>query len=68
MTARAEDGIDRLEDREKTLCVLWRLKAFHLPLSHAGRLMRVLYSVIEIAALPMLNVGQDHSFRSSVAP
>jgi len=67
MTARAEDGIDRLEDREKTLCVLWRLKAFHLSFSHPGGLMRVLGAVIEIATLPMLHLGEDPPLRCAMA-
>ena len=68
MPAHAKECVDRLENREEMLGLLRRLKALHLPFLHTSRLMRVLGSVIEVAALPMLNVGQDHSFRSSVAP
>jgi len=67
MTAGAEGGIDRLEDREKTLCVFWRLKALHLPFSHAGGLMRILGAVVEIATLPMLHLGQDLPLRCGIA-
>ncbi len=59
MTAAAESGVDRFEDREKTLCVLWRLGAFHLSFSHARGLMRVLGAGVELAALPMLNPRQE---------
>ena len=65
MTAGTESGPDRFEDREKTLCVLWRLEAFHLSISHSGRLMRVLGAVVEIAALPMLNPRQDLRFAAA---
>ncbi len=56
MSAQAKGGVDRLEHTEKTLSVLWRLKALHLPFSHAGRLMRVLGSIVQITALPVFHV------------
>ena len=52
MPAQAKGSVDRLEHTEKTLSVLWRLKALHLPFSHTGWLMRVLSSVVQITALP----------------
>jgi len=58
MSARAKDGVDRLEHTEKTLSVLWRLKALHLPFSHAGWLMRVLGSIVQITALSVFHVRQ----------
>jgi hypothetical protein len=42
MSAKSKRSVDRLEHPEKTLSVLWRLKALHLSFSHAGWLMRVL--------------------------
>jgi len=68
MPAHAKGCVDRPENREETLGLLQRLKALHLPFLHTSRLVRVLGSVIEVAALPVLNVGQDHSFLGSVAP
>jgi len=50
MPAQAKGSVDRLEHTEKTLSVLWRLKALHLPFSHTGWLMRVLSSVVQITA------------------
>ena len=58
MPAHAKGCVDRLENREETLSLLRRLKALHLPFLHTSRLMRVLGSVIEVAALSMLNAGK----------
>jgi hypothetical protein len=39
ISTQAKWSIERLEGTEKTLSVVWRLKALHLPFSHAGWLM-----------------------------
>jgi Phosphatidylethanolamine-binding protein len=68
MSAQAKGSVDRLEHTEKTLSVLWRLKALHLPFSHADWLMRVLGSVVQITALPVFHVWQNQLLRCSIAP
>ena len=59
MSAQAKDSVDRLEHTEKTLSALWRLKALRLPFSHADWLMRVLGSIVQVAALSVFHVRQN---------
>jgi hypothetical protein len=66
--AHAKGSVDRFEDREESLRLLLRLKALHLPISHAGWLMRVLGSAIQIATLPMNHARQDQLLCCGVAP
>jgi len=68
MAAQAKGSVDRLEHTEKTLSVLWGLKALHLPFSHANWLMRVLDSIVQITALPVFHARQNQLLRCSIAP
>ena len=43
------------------------LEALHLPLSSACRAMRVFSTIIEVAALSMLDIGQQASLRHAIA-
>ena len=43
------------------------LEALHLPLSSACRSMRVLSAIVEVAALSMLDIGQQASLRHAIA-
>jgi hypothetical protein len=51
MPAYAKRTIDRFEEREKALGLLGRGKPLHLSFSHAGWLMRILGSIVKVAAL-----------------
>lgn len=45
-----------------------RLESLHLPFSAPGRSMRVLSSIVQVAALPVLDIGQKFVLRHAVAP
>ena len=45
---------DGIVDRQKALNLAGRFEAFHLPLSSAGRLMRVLGAVVQPLVLAVL--------------
>ena len=68
MSAQSKKSVDRLAHTEKTLSVLWKLKAFHMPFSHAGSLMRVLGSIVQITALPVFHVRSNQLLRCSIDP
>jgi hypothetical protein len=44
---------------EKALCMAWGLESPHTPLALAGGLVGILSAIVEIAVLPMRDVGQD---------
>ena len=58
---------DRAIRREKPLGVARGLKALHAPLPLAGRLMRVLRTVVEIPVLPMFRAWKNLALGGSVA-
>jgi hypothetical protein len=68
MPTQSKRSVDRFECRQEALGLLRRLEALHLSLSDTGWLMRVLGSVIQIAVLPMHQVGTYEFLRCGVTP
>ena len=66
MAAKLEVAVHTAMSGEKALCLRYRFEPLHLPLSSPGRLMRNLYSVVQISALPVLDLRQDVPFGGSV--
>jgi hypothetical protein len=56
-----------IKDGEETLCLLRRFEPFHPPLALPGRLMGILSPVVQIAALPMNDMGEHGPFGGAVA-
>jgi hypothetical protein len=52
---------------QETLCLAHRLEPPHLSLSPSGRPMRVLCSVVQVAALSMLDVREQFTLCHAVA-
>ena len=45
----------------------WRLEALHLPFSAPRRSMRVLRSIVQVAALAMFDIGHQRTLRRAIA-
>jgi hypothetical protein len=67
MTTEAEASVDGFEGGEEALCLLGVLKSLHLSFSNARRLMGVLASIVQVAALPVFYLRQNMSSRCSIA-
>ena len=67
MTPRPEVLDNRTIGGEKPLRVSWELEALHVPLPLAGRLVRVLRAVVEVAMLAMFHSGEHFSLRRAIA-
>lgn len=67
VAAWGEVATDEGASGQEALCLVHRLEPQHLPLSSPGRPMRVLRSVVQVAALAMLDVRQHFAFRHTVA-
>ena len=67
VTPRAKVLRDGTIGREKTLGMVWGLEPAHTPLALAGRLMRILGAVVQIAVLPMVHTGQNLAQGCTVA-
>ena len=65
--AEREEVVDLVVSREEPLCLTGGFEPLHLPLSSSGRLVRDLRPVVEVAALPVLDPGQDLPLGGSVA-
>jgi hypothetical protein len=59
--------MDNCVSGEKVLRLVGVLEALHLPLPSACRSMRVLSTIVEVAALSMLDIGQQASLRHAIA-
>jgi hypothetical protein len=68
MPARTKVTVYEGMREQKSLRLITRFEPLHVTLAPASRTMRVLRSVIEIAALAMLNVRENPSSRHAVAP
>jgi hypothetical protein len=66
MSARMEVSVDKSVSRSEMLCLIGGLEALHLPLSSAYRSMRVFSTIVEVAALSMLDIGQQASLRHTI--
>src|SRR4051794_28801617 len=60
-------GVNAAVGREEALGVPRRLEPAHLPFSSSGGLVRYLGPVVDIAALAMLDAGQDVALCGAVA-
>ncbi len=67
VTSRTEVAIDESAGRQEALRLRRRFEPLHLPLSPAGWSMRVLRVIVEVAALPMLDIWQLLSLCYTVA-
>ena len=67
VTTELEQVVDLAVAGEEPLGVPRRLEALHLPFSSSGRLVRDLGPVVEVAALPMLDPGQDLPLGGAIA-
>jgi hypothetical protein len=67
MASRTEVSIDEGVRREEALRLPRRFEPLHLPLSTPGWSMRVLRSIVEVAALPVLNIRQKLALCHAVA-
>ena len=67
VTSRTEVAIDESVGRQEALRLRRRFEPLHLPLSPAGWSMRILRAIVEVAALPMLDIRQQLSLRRAVA-
>ena len=67
MSARSEGLGDQPIRGEEALRMPGRLAPLHAPLPLAGRLVRVLCAVVEIAVLSMFHPRQDFWLRGAVA-
>ena len=67
VTSRTEVSVDESVGRQETLRLRRRFEPLHLPLSPAGWLMRVLCAIVEVAALPMLDIWQQLSLCYTVS-
>lgn len=60
--------VDMAVGGEEALGMAGRLEPLHLPLWWSGGLVRHLDAVVEVAALPVLDAGQDLTLCGGVAP
>jgi hypothetical protein len=67
MAPWAEVPGDESVSGQETLCLAHRFESLHLSLSPSGRPMRVLNSVIQVAALSMLDVREQFTLCHAVA-
>ena len=67
MATKLEVAVHTAMSGEKALCLPYRFEPLHLSFSSPGRLMRNLYSVVQIATLPVFDLRQDVRFGSRVA-
>jgi hypothetical protein len=68
MTPWAEVPGDESVSGQETLCLAHRFESLHLSLSPLGRPMRVLSSVVQVAALSMLDVREQFMLCHAIAP
>src|SRR5919206_1535783 len=66
VATRTKVAVDRPVSREKALRLAGRLEPLHLALAATRRPMRVLGTIVQISALPMLDTGQDLALRGSI--
>jgi len=67
MAAELAVVVDASVGRQKALRIARRLEPLDLPLSSPGGLVRYLGAVVEIAALPVLDTGQDLALGRAIA-
>lgn len=67
MSAGMEVTVDESVGGEKVLGLLRRFEPLHLPLSLSCRPMRVLSSIIQISALPVLDARKQLTLRDTIA-
>ena len=67
VAAELEEVVDLAMAGEEPLGVARRLEPLHLPFSSPRRLVRNLGPVVQIAALPMLDPGQDLPLGRAIA-
>ena len=67
MAAWVEMAIDESMSREEILSLRGRFEALHLPFSSSRRTMRVLSPIVQVSALPVLNVGKQVALGDAVA-
>ena len=67
MAARVEMAIDESRSGEEVLSLRGRFEALHLPFSSSRRTMRVLSPIVQVSALPVLNVGKQVALGDAVA-
>ena len=65
MTAQLEVVVDSAVGCEETLGVAGRFEPLHLPFSSSRRLVRYFGTVVEVAALPMLDAGRISRFAAA---
>jgi hypothetical protein len=58
---------NKTRNREETLSMPRGFKPLHTPLPLAGRLVRILHAVFEIAILPMCHTEQELALRGAIA-
>ncbi len=67
MAAWVEMAIDESMSGDEVLSLRWRFEALHLPFSSSRRTMRVLSPIVQVSALPVLNVGKQVALGDAVA-
>lgn len=67
MAAKLEEVVELAVAGEEPLGMPRRLEPLHLPFSPPCRLVRDLGAVVEVAALPMLDPGQDLPLGGTIA-
>ena len=67
IAAEMEEVVDLIVGGEEPLRLTGRFELLHLPLSAAGRLVRILRAVVQSLVLAMLDAGHDLSFGRAVA-
>ena len=68
MAAKLEQVVDPAVAGEEPLGMARRLEPLHLSFSSSCRLMRDLGPVVQVAALPVLDPGQDLPLGRAIAP
>jgi hypothetical protein len=67
VVARIEMAINKSVSGEKVLSLPWRFESLRSPFSTSCWTTRVLGSVVQISALPMLNLGKELPARHTAA-
>src|SRR5271156_3214359 len=67
MTSWTKVAVDEGVRGQEALCLPCRLEALHLPLSAPSRSMRVLRSIVQVAALTVFDIGHQRTLRHTVA-
>jgi hypothetical protein len=68
MTSRTEVAIDEGVGRQEALCLPRRLEPLHLPFSTPGWSMRIFRTVVQVAALPVLDSRQQFALGDTANP